>query len=374
MGRASGESYMTATANQVIAPYLGVIEGFYGRSWSLHDRLAVIESIASMAYCAYVYAPKSDRKLRSDWRNCWDDEELSELFQVAAHCQQHNIAFGVGLSPLGLHDFSAAKERQALQDKLAQIKQLKPDVLCILFDDMTAVGDSLANTQLAIVEFVSNYVGEIKIIVCPSYYSTDAVLEKVFGSMPKNYWKALGKGLDAKIDFFWTGEQVCSKSFSRANLDFIASEFQREAVLWDNYPVNDGEKLSQFLNLMPFEGREPWLSRYTVGHFANPMNQPYLSLPSLVTLPIAYAVKDAVSRHDASVSVWKKYLVGHAEDCAQALIADAQIFQQQGLNGLAQSDKNKMLDNYRGFTSPYAAEVVEWLNGQYQFDPACLTD
>ena len=374
MARASSEPYMTTAVDQASAPYLGGIEGFYGRSWSLHDRLAVIESIASMAYCAYVYAPKSDRKLRSDWRSCWDDDELSKLHQIAAHCQQHNIAFGVGLSPLGLHDLSTVKERQALQDKLAQIQQLNPDVLCILFDDMSAVGDDLANTQLAIVEFVSNYFGEIKIIVCPSYYSTDSVLEKVFGSVPKNYWKTLGKGLDSRIDFFWTGEQVCSKSFSRANLDFIASEFQREAVLWDNYPVNDGERLSQFLNLMPFEGREPWLSRYTAGHFANPMNQPYLSLPPLATLPIVYTVKDSAKRQDAAVSVWEDYLAGHAADCAQALITDAQVFQQQGLNGLSVSDKNKMLGRYREFSSPYANEVVEWLSGRYQFDPACLTD
>ncbi|HEY4397239.1 MAG TPA: beta-N-acetylglucosaminidase domain-containing protein, partial [Acidimicrobiia bacterium] len=45
-------------------PLRGVIEGFYGRPWSLTDRLEMIEFLAERGMNAYVYAPKSDPKHR----------------------------------------------------------------------------------------------------------------------------------------------------------------------------------------------------------------------------------------------------------------------------------------------------------------------
>ena len=56
---------------------VGVIEGFYGRSWSWSARHEYAQFMAGENLSVYVYAPKSDVKLRHAWVEPWTDEELS---------------------------------------------------------------------------------------------------------------------------------------------------------------------------------------------------------------------------------------------------------------------------------------------------------
>jgi len=360
---------------------LGLIEGFYGKPWPMNHRLEVLSILRQNHYGAYIYAPKQDAKLRRAWREPYNDEQLAELVCIAEHCHHQGLAFGVGLSPLGLIDIKQPRERDALLAKLEQIRILNPALLGILFDDMPAHA-SMADAQLAIVDLIGEYLDATKLIVCPSYYSTDSVLEKIFGPRPARYWTTLGKGLDASIDFFWTGEKVCSEQYSKQNLEFIAEQMRRLAVLWDNYPVNDGAKLSQFLHLQPFTQRELWLEDYTAGHYANPMNQPWLSLLPLLSLPAVYALDDSVEKHGERKltreqhiqRVWQEAIDRYAGDCGNALRSDAKLFQTRGLNTYTAAEKQAIVQRYKHYKSPLAVELCAWLDGEYAFDPACLTD
>ncbi|MBT8148904.1 MAG: beta-N-acetylglucosaminidase domain-containing protein, partial [Gammaproteobacteria bacterium] len=176
-------------------PSLGVIEAFYGRPWTVPARLAMLEELATLGYRYYVYAPKSDRKLRADWQQPWSTGELEQLQLLVQRGKAANIAVGVGFSPLGLHTLDGAAAR-ALDAKAQQLGELGASRLYILFDDMQASGDAMASNQLRIVEFICQRAAIDAIVVCPSYYSTDPVLEKIFGPRPAAYWRELGQGLD----------------------------------------------------------------------------------------------------------------------------------------------------------------------------------
>lgn len=367
--------------------YLGVIEGFYGRSWPWSARAQYPQFMAGVGLNSYIYAPKSDSKLRSNWREPWTEQELAPLIKLATECKRCDIGFGVGLSPLGLTAAALESNGLSMLDaRLEQIAVIGCDFLAILFDDVASDGNAMAQRQLAIVEHVSGSGCATNYLVCPTYYCTDPVLEKLFGLRPKNYWRELGAGLDSRIDYFWTGEQVCSRHYSEDNLQYISEQFRRAPVLWDNYPVNDGEKLSRYLHLKPFNQQADAgvLAALTAGHFANPMNQACLSQLSLSTLADQYMPHGTDIRHkrgaeaNSAEYAWRAFAEQKlGRQLAKDLIADVELFQSQGLDTLDDVRKAALREKYGQYTSGFACElateIVDWLDEKYRFDPACLT-
>lgn len=351
----------------------GVIEAFYGRQWPDPDRLAFISKLARLGLGEFAYAPKGDASLRRAWRDPFDQVQLERLHAMRNACHAARIGFGIGFTPLGLESLLAAGERAALGQKVAQIESIAPDALYILFDDLPSTGAKLAVEQLRIVEFMAGQCSVAEIVVCPSFYSTDPILEQVFGERPQHYWEDLGAGLDPGISLCWTGEKVCSETYSRENLEFIATAFQRKPVLWDNYPVNDSARLSPLLRLLPFSGREPWLADYTRAHRANPMNQPGLSLLPLASLPAIYGQSQHPGPQGQVPEAWGAAVEGEPAMLVERLGADAAAFQSSGLEGLAEPERQALRKIYSAFNSQLAAEVVAWLDGVYKFDPECLT-
>ena len=62
-----------------------------------------------------------------------------------------------------------------------------------------------------------------------------------------------------------------------------------------------------------------------------------------------------------------------APDFAAQLRRDAMRFEQEGLDGLDEAERQRLVGVYRGFEDPTAGEIVDWLEGGYAFDPDCLT-
>ena len=56
------------------------------------------------------------------------------------------------------------------------------------------------------------------------------------------------------------------------------------------------------------------------------------------------------------------------------LIEDIELFQKTGLGKMTEDARRALTERYSAFRSnPYADEVLRWLEGDYTFDPACLT-
>jgi hyaluronoglucosaminidase len=341
--------------------YSGLVEGFYGRQWSWQNRREMVLFMARLGMNSYLYCPKGDAYLRRQWSEDWPPSDRQELLQLAASCRQNRIAFGVGLSPFALYQDYSATARRLLQQRILQIQDLGGELLAILFDDMPGDVADLAERQAEIITDIQSWAPDMRLLACPTYYSFDPQLEQYFGAMPRNYWRQLGTGLPVEVDIFWTGNSVCSESITVADIQRIVAELGRAPVLWDNYPVNDGKKASNHLHLRQLSGRESALAELLSGHFCNPMNQPWLSRAGLLGLSELY--------HAGGLVLADLY----GDELAECLLRDVPDFQDRGLLQMSAADKRQLRACYTAIDHPAAAEVVAWLDGEYQFDPACLT-
>jgi hypothetical protein len=363
-------SILCIPAFQMVNFFYGVIEGFYGHQWSWAVRHDFASFLAQYGFDCYIYAPKGDAWLRSNWRELYPETPYQRLRQLAQEYQKQGVRWGIGISPLGLSIDYGPKDRQQLLSKIKQLNQLQPNLLCILFDDSRGDVDGLAQRQLQVIADILSVSDAGQFIVCPSYYSFDPRLEQVFGKMPPDYWNELGVNLPASVDIFWTGNQVISSRYCQADLEKVSWLLRRKPVLWDNYPVNDGRITSQYLHLTPYTGRPYELSTWTQGHIVNPMNQPELSRLVLPSLQALYSEKAAYSPEQ---SMDKGLATINNKALAERIKQDVALFQEAGLAAIDHQQRLQLETIYRAFAHPAADEIADWLAGKYRFDPACLT-
>jgi hyaluronoglucosaminidase len=359
-------------AHTSVSTPLGVIEGFFGRPWSWSARESYAGFLAEHDYGFYIYAPKSDAILRRHWQSDWRPQEWDKLLRLRNVYRQAQVDFGVGLSPYELYRYPSAESRAALKRKIESLNRLEPDILCLLFDDMRGDLPDLAQRQVELVQTAADSTTATGIVFCPTYYSFDPILEKVFGARPSGYWETLRRGLDAAVNIFWTGPKVCSDYYPEEHLKEVQVLLGRRPFLWDNYPVNDSAKLCQQLRLQAFSTGHTHLDEHLAGHAVNPMNQPYLSQIPLSTLPQAYHAGKDYQVESAFVQACHQ-LCGPA--LAQRLIEDRPLLQDTGLDNLSASQRLHLTSRYQSFAkhSYFARELLDWLDGHYAFDPACLT-
>src|SRR5262245_36002173 len=215
---------------------LGVVEGFYGRPYTWSERHALVEFLAAEGFDHYLYAPKADRHLRADWGHELRAEHAAQLRRFGAHCRVHHLAWGVGLSPLIRegHDDPAFKDQ--LLRRVDELAGLDIDKLALLGDDQPGHA-RLAEQQIAMVDAIRGRFPELRLLFCPTYYSSSGVLDRVFGERPARYLEQLGQGLDSSVDVFWTGPDVCSEVYPAAHLEAVTAALRRRPWIWDNYPV-----------------------------------------------------------------------------------------------------------------------------------------
>ena len=354
------------------APPLGLIEGFFGKSWSWQHRIDYANWLRQHGYDFYLYAPKDDGYLRRHWQLPWPAAQQEQLKTLASSYRAAGLAFGVGLTPLGAHH-DYPKQRDALLAKVKLIDdELAPDILAVLFDDMPSDTPALASLQLTIAHDIAAHTRAKRLIFCPSFYSTDPILEQVFGAMPTGYWPELGGGLDPQFDLFWTGPKVCSSDYPLDHLSWVADTLKRKPFLWDNYPVNDGKRACNFLYLRPFTHRPPQLLEHLAGHAVNPMKQALLSRLPLATLPLSYQLGERYQPETIWHSVAQAEL---GDELAALLTTDLPLLADVGLAQLPEADIQRLQQRYQPFAhQPAMAELLGWLAGNDQFDPACLTD
>ena len=342
-------------------PILGVIEGFYGRPWSQADRRFLIAVLRTLGLNAYLYAPKSDAYLRREWTRPWPESQRRLLRELSTAAEEALIEFAVGLSPYDLYRNYSASARRSLRARVEEIIACGVRSLALLFDDMPGDLPDLAARQAEITNDVAAWSGQnVTLRVCPTYYSDDPVLDRVFGRRPSNYLAALSHQIVHSVSLFWTGPKVCSDTVTIEHLANVRSGLMHPIALWDNYPVNDSKQRSEHLFLRPFHERE--VGANLDSHWSNAMNQMALSLPALASLGKLYG-RDTpevgeVYRRAGLSSALIRACLPLAETSRSELSTDAEA----SLRTLAGAD------------SLAAKELDAWLNGAYVFDPACLTD
>ena len=341
---------------------LGIIEGYYGRPWSWQARAETMAFLATHGYRFFLYAPKADPFLRRRWREPYPAATLDQLKAFSRGCADQGVAFGVGLSPFEIYRSFDAEAKADLARKLAELDAAGVQRLAILFDDMRGDLEGLARDQISILYWIAERTKASKIILCPTYYSDDPVLDRVFGARPKAYLDDLGAGLDPAIDLFWTGEEVCSRQYGLGHLERVAETLRRKPLIWDNYPVNDGPLMCQSLHLRAFTGRPAAMASHIAGHAVNPANQPVLSRIPALTLAESYRECETYE-YGAAFRRAARAVLG--EGLGAMVERHLSSLQDTGLDRLGEA-ADRLRARYGAIDHPAAREIVAWLNGEWR--------
>ena len=342
-----------------MTPELGLIEGFFGRPWSWSDRHEAVRFLAPHGYRFYLYAPKADTYLRRQWQEPYPPPDQAELAAFADACRGAGVRFGIGLSPFELHLHPEEDWRRLIEAKVARLEEIGADDLAILFDDMRGDVPDLAERQAAIVDIAAARTSATRIICCPSYYSDDRVLDAAFGPRPERYLETLGKLLDPAVAIMWTGEEVVSREYSPGHLERVAETIGRKPFLWDNYPVNDGGRMSQHLHLRAFTGRAGAIGTHLAAHGINLASQPVLSRIPALTLAESYAAGEAYE-YGAAFDRAARAVLG--DELGERVRRDLLALQDRGLDRLGER-RIVLRERYSAFEHPGAREIVDWLDG-----------
>ncbi|XP_048869366.1 protein O-GlcNAcase [Brienomyrus brachyistius] len=252
----------------------GVVEGFYGRPWTMEQRKELFRRQQKWGLNTYLYAPKDDYKHRMFWREMYSVEEAEQLMTLMASAKEHGIEFIYAISP-GLDiTFSNQKEVSTLKRKLDQVSQFGCKSFALLFDDIDPnmcpadkeVFSSFAHAQVSITNEIYQYLGEPEtFLFCPTEYCGTFCCPSVSQSP---YLRTVGEKLLPGIEVLWTGPKVVSKDITVESIEEVTKILKRAPVIWDNIHANDYDQKRLFLG--PYKGRSTELIPRLKGVLTNP--------------------------------------------------------------------------------------------------------
>ena len=283
MGRASGLSIYDYPS----FPERGIVEGFYGTPWSPQDRLDMLRFEGQHGMNAYYYAPKDDPYHRKLWREPYPPEQMSALKAVVDAARANFVDFCFAISPGLSMTYSDDEEFAKLTMKLESVGKLGVSCLALFLDDVPpelqdpqdqARFKSVAAAHVYVVNKLYHYLlsqsPENRFTVTPTTYTND------WGS--RDYIREMGAEVDPHVKMAWTGIKVVPPGITATEAREWGKLLQRQPLLWDNFPVNDG--IPWRLNLGPLRGRDPDLASAVSGFLSNPMNQAHASMIPLQTV------------------------------------------------------------------------------------------
>ncbi|XP_065187577.1 protein O-GlcNAcase-like [Sycon ciliatum] len=253
---------------------VGVVEGFYGRPWTLEQREKLFSRLCDWDMTSYMYAPKDDIKHRAGWREQYTPTEAAGIARLIKACKRSNIEFIYAISPGLDMAYSSAKELDFLKAKVDQVVGLGCSAFALLFDD---IGDDLipadeaafgtfANCQAHVTNEMYRHLKMPKtFLFCPTEYCASRAVPSVSRS---SYLRTIGETLTAGIDVLWTGPKVVSNTISVQSIVSVGKVLQRPPVIWDNLHANDYDQRRLFLG--PYQDRPIDLHQHIRGILTNP--------------------------------------------------------------------------------------------------------
>jgi hyaluronoglucosaminidase len=295
----------------------GLVEGFFGPPWSMAHRKALFEFGAARGMNTYLYAPKDDPYHRKLWRRPYPPARWRQLLRLVGQARKSGIDFVYGFHPGEGLCFSDAKLIETLLQKAQRFYDCGVRTFAVLFDDIPSrlvhaqdrrsFKNSLARAEGTwLREIEARQPGSWRGVewwICPSYYTPDPLLARLFGRFEPEFLDILGECLPADVACFWTGPLVVSKNISLAHVQSIAQRVGHRLLLWDNYPVNDLAMRDE-LHLGPLQARDSKLPRAVYGYLSNPLLQETLSFIPLATC-FDYAADPA---HYDPESSWERII------------------------------------------------------------------
>lgn len=346
---------------------IGVVEGFFGPAWSESSRYSYAEFLAQYGGEFYIYAPKQDQYLRKLWRDVWPLEYIQKLQSLKNHFESYNVKFGIGFSPFALGEKINDDDKLHLKLKLQIFNDLGIDLLGLFFDDMPT-NENLAPTQLEVLTLVREAFKN-KIIFCPTYYTFDPILEKVFGKKPEHYLEMIAEEAPRDIAIAWTGPKVISPVIDMFHLNEVSLLLKRNPYIWENYFANDGPKNCKFLKIKPYAGRSKELLSSCEAFGFNLMNQAELS--KINFLASKYVLADGLPEGPALEKAINDLC---SKELGQFILKYREKFLSEGLDLITMEEKLHWETELSPLNEAMALELRDWLAGKYVVGNECLTD
>ncbi len=263
----------------------------------------------------YLYAPKDDPYHRERWQLPYPEAEFRALLDLIRLAQTNGIDFVYGFHPGKGLLFSASEPVEQLLAKAERFYEAGLRTFAVLFDDIPShlehagdqrqFGGSLARAEgqwlQKILDRQPASWTNLEWWICPSYYTDDPLLARVFGAFEPSFLETLSKHLPQTVSCLWTGPSVVSKKITLSHVRKVIERLKRRLILWDNYPVND-LAMSMEMHLSPLTERDARLPQSVYGYLNNPLLQETLSFIPLATC-FDYAADPA--RYDPEAS-WRK--------------------------------------------------------------------
>ncbi|XP_074760239.1 protein O-GlcNAcase-like isoform X2 [Athene noctua] len=252
----------------------GVVEGFYGRPWSMEQRKLLFQWLKHRGLNCYMYAPKDELKHRLLWREPYTEHEAARMRSLIEAAQEQGVEFVFAISAGQDMVFSSAGDRLLLQQKLRQVAAMGCHSFALLFDDIDPcmcqadrdVFPSLAQAQASVANEVYQELGQPSVFLfCPTEYCSSLCSPSPRQSC---YLLTIGQELLPGIGIIWTGPKVVSQELSAALLEEVEGVLRRPPVIWDNLYANDYDCRRVFLG--PYTGRAPGLVPRLCGLLLNP--------------------------------------------------------------------------------------------------------
>lgn len=267
----------------------GAIEGFYGIPWSHQARLDQLAFYGKHKMNTYIYTPKDDAYLRSQWRDLYPAAELAKMKELVDAANANHVNFTYALSPGNDVCYSNDGDYNATAAKFDQLRSIGVSSFYIALDDI----DPSLKCDQDKAKFTAS--GFLKLADGQAFYLNRIVNDYIkphnlqpLQTVPTNYngsgadpYKGeFGLAVDKSVLIQWTGEgvfsdQITEDSVTKASVSYNTSHL----YIWDNLPVNDGQRGRLFLN--PVEGRDTNLYKHIDGITSNPMIEAYASMIAL---------------------------------------------------------------------------------------------
>ncbi len=276
----------------------GIIEGFYGKPWTLEERKDMFSFMGKHNMNIYIYAPKDDPYHRVKWAEPYPKKYLSELAELAKSALANNINLVFAISPGLSIDYCSDKHFCFLLEKCQQLQTLGVGSFGLFFDDIPQEQTKeLAEFQADLANRLNKKLlttDSGQLFFCPTLYH---------GNGENEYVQTLGESLVTNIAIMWTGQYICSPALIAEDTMKLSKILRRPVFCWDNYPVNDVMMCSE-LHIGPYINRDKDLAAHCQGIVANPMPLVESSKISLTTIA---AYLDSPTNYNPEMA-WKEAL------------------------------------------------------------------
>jgi hyaluronoglucosaminidase len=259
----------------------GIIEGFYGPTFSADERNKLIDLAGYLRENTYVYALKdADPFTHTQWRDPYDATWAPIIVSAVSAAKRNLIDFVWAASPgyfggpifqsHSIH-YGSDEDFALLVAKTENLRSLGVERFALFVDDVApelawpddaARFPSLAAAHAYLMNRWDDYLmatgAPEHLWIVGTKYTSDST-NYLSGAGWQDYNQTLATALHPGIQMFWTGPQVYSARIETADLVPINDIVQRQVLIWDNWPKSP-EALT---------GRAPNLDRRAAGLLSN---------------------------------------------------------------------------------------------------------